>query len=212
MSDPFEQIRKEMANKQNAITNCKKNEVLLELASKPIPNSYMYMWGYPHGSPHTAVKVPLYRLHMYTKDKKGYYFKVCRFGPRCVIDKKGNTILSVAGLADQQVHKLTWYKEYILHSTDKAENGAWIVTGNFLIHDGPDTCSMDDMYGTAGCLEVFGHKGFSVFNQKMLELSGESELKKVKAKITYHKAVRPKIKDYNIYDTRTGELYNRGIL
>lgn len=212
MSDPFEQIRKEMVIKQNAITDCKKCEILLELSGEPIPNSYMFMWAYPHGSPETAVKVPLYRLHMYTKNKTGYYFKVCRFGPRCVVDKNGNMKLSVAGLADRQVHKLSWYKDYILHSTDKAENGAWIVTGNFLIHDGPDTFSMYDMYGTAGCLEVFGKNGFSTFNSKMLELSGESSLKNVKAKITYLKAVRPKINDYNIYDVSTGKVLNRGIL
>lgn len=180
--NPFINLERDIRNSK---ASCKKNQVLLRLEGIP-SGHHAYTWAYPEGMVLGAFKTPLYKLHMYTCDHSGWIFKVIRFGPRLYKGAK-----SVAGLADYQKHKLKWYPEYKLHSTDSAEDGAWIVTGNFLIHDGPDTSSPNDLIGTAGCLEVFGPKGFSVFNSKMLELSGQSHLSKVDAIIEYEAATRP---------------------
>ncbi|WP_201634692.1 hypothetical protein [Psychrobacter immobilis] len=50
------------------------------------------------------------------------------------------------------------------------------------------------MIGTAGCLEVFGHDGFSKFNKALRDLGGVTSNENVDAKITYLKAVRPVIR------------------
>ncbi|WP_312969071.1 hypothetical protein [Acinetobacter gerneri] len=185
VQNPFTELD---GSRSSSTTSCKKCEVFLTLEGEPLPNAFAYTWPYPDGDTRLAIKTPLFKLHMYTKKNSiGWDFKVIRFGPR-----NSKEILSVAGLADRQTHKLTWMPNYMLHSTNLAENGAWIVTGNFLIHDGPDTASPNDLIGTAGCLEVFGPNGFSVFNQKMLELSGEDNLHKIKATILYKKSIRPK--------------------
>ena len=76
-----------------------------------------------------------------------------------------------------------------MHSTNSAENGAWIVYGNFLVHDGPD--SLNEAYGTAGCLEVVGVNGFSKLNNAIRTLSGETDLHNVDAIIKYEAAKRP---------------------
>ena len=48
--------------------------------------------------------------------------------------------------------------------------------------------------GTAGCLEVFGMKGFSKFNAARRELGGVAKNEQVDAEITYLRAVRPVIR------------------
>lgn len=175
----------------NARISRVKRKLTLTLAGTPNGN-HAYTWDYPHGEFTNHYKTPLYTL----KVSNGIHtkvFQVIRFGPRYV---RGEGY-SVAGLADLQTHGLTWYPEYKLHSTDVAENGAWKVYGNFLIHDGPDTTDpsrADSMIGTAGCLEVFGYDGFSSFNKALRELGGVASNQNVDAKITYEKAVRPVIR------------------
>lgn len=199
--DPFEVLRRSErtsstnATQNSTTTNARisrvKRKLTLTLDGKPNGN-YAYTWDYPDGEFTNHYKTPLYTLRIsngiHTKA-----FQVIRFGPRYV----RNEGYSVAGLADHQTHSLTWYPEYKLHSTDTAENGAWIVYGNFLIHDGPDTNNpnrADSMIGTAGCLEVFGPNGFSNFNRVLRELGGVTSNKDVDTKITYLKAIRPVIR------------------
>lgn len=168
-----------------------KRKLTLTLDGTPNGN-HAYTWDYPDGSFENHYKTPLYTLRI-SNGKHTRAFQVIRFGPRYVRSEG----YSVAGLADHQTHSLTWYPEYMLHSTDSAENGAWIVYGNFLIHDGPNTNDpnrADSTIGTAGCLEVFGHDGFSSFNKALRELGGVTSNKDVDAKIIYLKAVRPIIR------------------
>lgn len=198
--DPFAVLYGSNATNTNATrnsvtTNARisrvKRKLTLTLDGTPNGN-HAYTWDYPDGSFENHYKNPLYTLRI-SNGKHTRAFQVIRFGPRYVIGEG----YSVAGLADHQTHSLTWYPEYMLHSTDSAENGAWIVYGNFLIHDGPNTSDpnrADSMIGTAGCLEVFGHDGFSSFNKALRELGGVTSNKDVDAKIIYLKAVRPIIR------------------
>lgn len=165
----------------------------LELTLSGVPNgNHAYTWDYPDGEFTNHYKTPLYNLQI-SNGTHTRAFQVIRFGPR---NKRGKP-LSVAGLADHQTHTLTWLPSYVLHSTDVAENGAWIVYDNFLIHDGPNTSDPtrdDSMIGTAGCLEVFGHNGFSRFNATLRELGGVAKNEQVDAEITYLRAIRPVIR------------------
>ena len=52
-----------------------------------------------------------------------------------------------------------------------------------------------DRISNAGCVELYGPKGFSRFNKAMLDLSGEKRLRDVKAKAHYEKAKRPALSD-----------------
>ncbi len=119
-------------------------------------------------------------------------FEVIRFGPS---NKNGK--ISVSGLADEQTHKLQWYPEYGLHSTSYGEPGAWIVYGNFLLHDGPDDFSQ--AFGTDGCLEVVGPNGFNKLNNAILRLSGKDNLYNVDATIKYEAAKRLTVSDFIKY-------------
>jgi RHS repeat-associated protein len=156
---------------------------------------FAYSWAYPDGNYNLAYRTPLYSVTVSAKTDAGVTrsvtFDAIRFGPRNDRDK-----MSVAGLAEEQTHTLRWYPEYMLHSTGSAENGAWIVKGNFLIHDGPD--GPDEVFGTAGCVEIYGQDGFSRFNKAMLDLSGEKNLKDVKAKARYERARRPTLKEFPV--------------
>lgn len=82
----------------------------------------------------------------------------------------------VAGLAMAQKHIVHKYNpEYRVHSSDSPENGSWVVTGSFLIHDGPDhpgSGQPEDLFGSIGCVEVQGVKGFTSFNDFVISISG----------------------------------------
>lgn len=166
-------------------------DVKITIAGTP-NGRFAYTWAYPHGDS-TAYRTALYNIRVSSTNDKGVTtsvnFEGVRFGPRNVNGK-----LSVAGLAEEQTHHLTWYPGYKLHSSETAENGAWIVYGNYLIHDGGD--GPRDLVGTAGCVEIYGPQGFSKFNEAILKLSGEKSLKDVNATVHYEKARRPTIKEF----------------
>jgi hypothetical protein len=174
----------------NAVDPLGLEQVTLTVAGAPNGN-YALSWAYPDGDPSQAYRTPLYNLTI-SSTRGSQTFQVIRFGPR---NENGN--LSASGLADQQTHRLKWYPEYELHSTNLAENGAWIVYGNFMLHDGPDNFS--EAYGTAGCLEVTGANGFSRLNDAIRRLSGESNLFNVDAIIKYEKAKRPPLSEFRRY-------------
>jgi RHS repeat-associated protein len=154
--------------------------------------NYALSWAYPDGDPSIVYKTPLYKLTVSSSLGPSQTFEVIRFGPR---NKNGK--LSVAGLADAQTHELEWFPGYTLHSTNSAENGAWIVYGNFLLHDGPD--DFNEAFGTAGCLEVVGKEGFSKLKDAVLKLSGEACLCDVDAIIIYKAAKRPPLSAFTRY-------------
>lgn len=136
-------------------------------------------WGYPagrraDGSYEALYEIPIYPLVVEGTDNNGVAvrrtFEVFRFG----VQKMANTPPSTVGLADPQSYVISvWNPAYKVHSAASAEDGAWVVTGNYLIHDGPDyPRSIDEPYATAGCLELCGPVQFNAFNDHLISLSG----------------------------------------
>ena len=129
-------------------------------------------FSYPHPD-NNFYKVPTYNLNVSGTDDSGHFiskdFEVLRFGVR---KRSINDPPKVVGIYDYRKKIINkWFPDYRLHSSNSGENGAWIVTGNFLIHDGPDD-PMNDLMATIGCIEICGPMGFSAFNDLLISLSG----------------------------------------
>lgn len=79
-----------------------------------------------------------------------------------------------SGLSSRRKMKLvTLYKKnYEIHNTYSAFNGAIQITGNFLIHAGPKNLN-DSGWGSAGCIEIIGD--FNKFKQDIMLLSGSKK-------------------------------------
>ena len=160
-------------------------------------------WAYPNGIGLGTYLIPIYELTVAGTDSKGKpvteKFQVYRFG---VQSKDGKTA-HVVGLAEFQTHVIkTWDPTYKVHSAKSPENGAWVVYGNFLIHDGPDNNT--ELFATIGCVEIMGPKAFVKFNDLLINLmdppadTRDKQLaamaKSQKLKITYEMATRPPLK------------------
>jgi hypothetical protein len=119
-------------------------------------------------------KVPLYLMRLVGHDNLGkiqyYDFKVIRFG----VGHSGSGPDFIAGKSKQGVHTLTWGGRYM------GGKGCWKLSGykQVLIHDGADF-PLKRAYGAVGCIEVTGHKAWEIFNQRVEELSGHSDLKAI---------------------------------
>lgn len=152
-------------------------------------------------------EMPTYKLVVSGKDDAGKdqskEFEAVRFG---IHGRKvgGKLKVSVVGLADQQTHTIKrWLPTYSVHSAPSDEDGAWQVYKNFLIHDGPDDTTKD-VFGSIGCIEVAGKKGFVAINDFLISLSGSTKPDRTKKltemgtsgqmKITYDRAKRPPLK------------------
>lgn len=178
-------------------------EIRLIVGARPI--NWGIVWGYPDYLDELYT-VPTYGMAVTGKFDDGKpcwkQFEVIRFA---VYHKKG-TDPFVVGLQDQQSYDIQGWMAYEMHSTDRGENGAWRVTGNFLVHDGPDDPRdlSTGMFGSAGCIEICGWRGFSRLNDLLIRLSGargatrEEKLKQIgrgrRLKITYQAADRPPLK------------------
>ena len=172
-------------------SGCRKtHKITITIAGSPNGN-FTSTWAYPDGDRTEYRKTPLYDI-IVSSDIGSEKFEGIRFGPR---NKNGKT--SVPGLADSQTHKIAWHPSYDPSSNGSAEKGAWIIYGNFLIHDGPDNPRQP--FGTAGCVEVAGPSAFSRFNNAILRLSGESDLHDVDGVAVYKKATRPLFTDFPVY-------------
>jgi hypothetical protein len=175
--------------------------VKISIGAKPLRDQRT--WAYPQGKALGDFLIPVYDCLVEGTDAGGKSvqerFDVLRFGVKC---DDGKTA-SVVGLADQQSHTIkAWIPTYKVHSASSAEDGAWQVYDNFLIHDGPDNAS--DLFATVGCIEVIGPRAFIQFNDLVIALSGatgadkNAQLKQIadsgKLSITYAKASRPPLK------------------
>ncbi|MBK6919364.1 MAG: hypothetical protein IPH07_18355 [Deltaproteobacteria bacterium] len=176
--------------------------VTMLVGNRPIGRAYT--WAYPYGEAEGLFVMPTYALTVEGTLPSGEHakrdFEVFRFGVHC--PKNGRP--AMVGLAQQQTHVIkSWISTYTVHSADSPERGAWQVTGNFLIHDGPDNpLSRDDVYASIGCLEVCGGPlGFDVFNDFIIALSApragsrDAQLQEIggahSIRITYLAATRP---------------------
>ena len=126
-------------------------------------------------------------------------FPVYRFGVQSTDGKSAH----VVGLAENQRHVIkSWKPTYTVHSAPSLEDGAWVVTGTFYIHDGPDNDT--EIYATIGCVEVRGPQGFVKFNDLLISLmdpAGKTRDEQLAAiarsgllTIVYEKATRPALK------------------
>jgi len=153
------------------------------------------VWAYPYGDQNIKYIVPTYPLIVKGTDTNGNTvsrtFEVIRFGAR----QEANGRIHMVGLSDAQSHVVyRWYSDYMLHSTDAGEAGAWVVYGGYYIHDGPDD-RFSGQFGNAGCLEVVGAHGFTILNVFLLQLSGANSLSQLGASgtitVTYQHATKP---------------------
>ena len=87
--------------------------------------------------------------------------------------KTGETPI-MAGLADKREQPIQSYlPNYEIHNTHSEENGGFVITGSFMIHDGPDNLQTGArMWGAAGCMEVVGENGFSTMKEFIFSISG----------------------------------------
>jgi len=175
--------------------------VRMVVGSSPIGKALTY--AYPKGRSFGIYTIPTYKLIVSGTDVSGRTverdFEVLRFG---IQFKVGDSTPRVVGLADGQRHIIkAWLPHYTVHSARSVERGAWQVTGNFLIHDGPDE-PMSEVYASIGCIEIcHGPRGFDRFNDLIIDLSGptaHSRAEKLREigrarnmSITYMKATRP---------------------
>lgn len=164
-------------------------------------------WSYPHHDGKEYL-IPTYKITVSGKDDSGKVvtkeFECIRFG---TVRKSASGTVRMVGLKNYQRHQIKlWYAAYTVHSARSEERGAWIVYGNFLIHDGPDD-PMRERYATAGCIEICGGpRGFDKFNDFIVSLSGSkkttraAKLREIggmgKMYITYLKADKPPIVEY----------------
>lgn len=181
-------------------------EIRLIVGSKQINKGIV--WAYPDFERELYI-VPTYNMGVTGKYDDGTpcykQFEVIRFGVNHVL----NNDPYVVGLEDEQTYVMQGWMKYKLHSTNVAENGAWIVKGSFLVHDGPDDprSLAKGVFGSEGCIEVCGWRGFSRLNDLIISLSGakgasrEEKLKQIgsgrRMKITYKGTSRPPLKPYN---------------
>lgn len=114
--------------------------------------------------------VPIYKAQISGFDDQGQKtamdIEVIRFMPYL---PEGSNTPKMVGLAQKQSY-ISAYMEYELHGAEgEADNGAFTITGNHLLHDGPD--DNDDRYGAQGCIEVYGPAGFEAVKNKVVEFS-----------------------------------------
>ena len=137
------------------------------------PVGFARTWAYPDGSPTDHFRIPTYKVTVSGTLASGVRasrdFEALRFG----IHEEAGKGPRVVGLADPQRHVIgAWLPNYRVHSARSAEEGAWHVYGNFLIHDGPDN-PFQEVYASIGCIEICnGPRGFDAFNDYIIDLSG----------------------------------------
>ncbi|WPP49126.1 hypothetical protein [Catalinimonas niigatensis] len=162
------------------------NEIIITISNKKTGESYDYAKSFPHSDFDNdgvgeVYKTPVYEVYIRNSkddEKKQRKWRALRFMPywnRQGADTRYKTEGWVnSGLRSGKKKKLvTLYKKnYELHSTYSAFNGAIRVTGNFLIHAGPMNLK-DPNFGSAGCIEIIGN--FNKFKQDIMILSGSKK-------------------------------------
>ena len=170
-------------------------------------------WAYPADGDNDSAplyEIPTYKITVSGKTEDGRNvsrdFEAMRFG---VYKKRALDTPHVVGITARRRKAIRgWYGKYTVHSADSPEKGAWIVHGNYLIHDGPDKPKdSTEPYASAGCVEICGGPfGFVTFNDFILSLSGskkstrQQQLNEIgwsgKMFVTYVNTPKPPLKVY----------------
>lgn len=138
------------------------------------------------GSPQ-FYKAPVYKMILQGRTDSGDWktseYHVLRFMPGynpnpseddTCDDYQKWTPISMTGLADTQSMNPT-YIEYELHGVDSGampDDGAFVLTGSFYLHDGPNGEDDGFLWGAFGCCEVYGNKGMQYLKEEIASLSG----------------------------------------
>lgn len=181
----------------------------MTVGGTPIDKGITY--AYPDPSPTVFYKIPTYKMTVTGTTSSGASsstdFEVFRFG----VKKESSGRIHVVGLADAQDYVIPlWDPNYRVHSAASTELGAWQVTGNFLVHDGPDDPRPSgpggQVYATVGCIELCGPAKFDALNDLLISLSGltsGSRRQKLldigssgNLKIVYETATRPPLEQW----------------
>ncbi|MDR0507210.1 MAG: hypothetical protein LBH32_10420 [Dysgonamonadaceae bacterium] len=132
-------------------------------------------------------EVPVYTLTVSGTDNTGNklekQWQVLRFMPflntnpeQTGYNTRTGTTPIMSGLSDKREQSIQSYNpNYEIHNTHSEENGGFVITGNFMIHDGHDDLKLESgSWGAAGCMEVVGKKGFSEMKQFIYSISGSN--------------------------------------
>jgi len=131
----------------------------------------MAIWAYPDGKSYGDFIIPTYNMTVTGIDKDGNSvteaFEVLRFG----VESVGTERPRVVGLKGAETDSLTkWLPAYQVHSAPTSVKGAWVIRGNYLIHNGPTRGKEDGLFGSTGCIEVMGGR-FLEFNTLLRQLT-----------------------------------------
>ena len=130
--------------------------------------------------------VPIYSLTVMGTNSKGEKvsrtWNVLRFMPYLNQNPQntgykqatGSTPI-MCGLSDERHSTIQSYNpNYQVHNSQTPENGGFVIYGNFMIHDGPDS-ENNTGWGAAGCMEVMGDEGFTKLKSFIFDLSGSRD-------------------------------------
>lgn len=157
-------------------------QITINVTDKAVGSAVV--WGYPRDDVPPEDIGPLYEVPTFKIIVRGTFddgipakreFEAIRFG---VQQKTTRHRPAVVGLAHEQTHVVqAWDPTYGPHSARSDERGAWQVIGeDFLIHDGPDDpLARENPYASIGCVELCGPRGFTVFNEYLVSLSGTTK-------------------------------------
>lgn len=153
-------------------------KIFIDVTDKVVGTALV--WGYPRDDVPEDDIGPLYEIPTFKIIVRGTLedgspakreFEAIRFG---VQQKTTRDRPTIVGLAHEQTHIVkSWLPNYTVQSADSEERGAWQVFERFLIHDGPDNpLDSNEPYASIGCVELCGKRGFVVFNEYLVSLSG----------------------------------------
>lgn len=126
--------------------------------------------------------VPIYRMWVKGRNSAGEYvehaFKCLRFMPVLRKNEEIPTMKQLNMTSDKitnidgssGIYPEIYDSTYPVHSNNNSENGGIVLFDDYLIHDGPD--DNDDLFGGAGCIEMYGQDGLSNLISTIMGLTG----------------------------------------
>ncbi len=152
-----------------------------------VPNGKTYIAKSYPSVDYLQYEVPVYDMIVSGTNERGVTesktYEVLRFMPYLNRKKDKTRYKTIAekpfmsGLSrERHQNFVTYNKDYEIHNTFSPENGGFVITGSFMIHDGPDDLINESgRWGSAGCIEVTGTSGFQDLKTYMHKLSGSKE-------------------------------------
>jgi hypothetical protein len=151
------------------------NNILITVTNEVVGKANTFSYPYSNSNdPKKLIRyeIPIYKVTVSGTDENGndvsMDLEAIRFGVKNV--KSGQAKDSyMQGIESGTFSKAPWDPSYQPHSFESNEKGAWVVKGNYLIHDGPDPGYLG---ASNGCVEILNKGGFNKFNDFIISLSG----------------------------------------